>query len=174
MKRLLSLMMVFAVFATLISCQEKRKPVPEIDVFATTEESTTQTLEPQKSQIIVFADDSIVELMNIIKQDYESKYANTNVIYQFEASESLKNKIVNIADCDVFISASPEYLDQIDVTKGADINVDMFDFIEPNTRTVVFKGNSLVDSKETYEACVIRIGLNIEEAKRFLDFLTKY
>lgn len=171
MKKLLSIFFGVLVFISLVSCTNNKKVVPEIDIYATTEESTTETIEAQKTELIVFADDSLVDFMDTIKQDYESKYANTNIIYQFDTSESLKNQIVNIADCDVFISSDPSILDKIDVTKGTDVNAEMFDFIEPNSRVVVFKDNKELDKSLTYEACIIRIGLNIDEAKRFVDYI---
>lgn len=172
MKKLLSIVFGMLVVVTLISCADNKKEFEEIDIYATTEESTTETVEPQQSELIIFADESLSDFMNNIEQDYESKYSNTNIICQFDTSESLKNQIVNIADCDVFISSDPNILDKIDATKGNDVNTEMFDFIEPGSRMEVFKDNKDFDNSLTYEACIIRIGLNIDEAKRFIDYIS--
>ena len=85
--------------------------------------------------------------MNAIKQEYESQYTNTNIICKFDTSESLKNQIVNIADCDVFISSDPNILDMIDGTKGNDVNPEMFDFIEHIRRNVATQTQILRDEK---------------------------
>lgn len=173
MKKLLNIVFVILVFVAFVSCgNDKKEEIPEIDIYATTEESTIETIKPQKSELIVFADDSLTEFMNAIKQEYESQYTNTNIICKFDTSESLKNQIVNIADCDVFISSDPNILDMIDGTKGNDVNPEMFDFIEQGSRVEVFKDNRELNQTLAYEACIIRIGLNIDEAKRFIDYIT--
>ena len=173
MKKIFNILLIIGILTALISCGKKEDTRPEIDIYATTEEQTTATKEPQKSQIVIFADISLTEYMNIIKQDYENNYSNVHIIYQFDTSESLKNQIVDMADCDVFISNSSLLLDQIDINNETD-NKDMLDFIAPNTRTIVFNGNTAIDSDDNYEACVIRLGANNIEAKRFIDFLLRY
>ena len=173
MKKLLNIIFGILLFTSLISCSDNKNVVPEIDIYATTVETTTETLQPQKSEIIVFADSSLQEILDTIKKDYESKYANTNIIYKFDTSESLKNDIINIADCDVFISTDSNILDKIDVTKGTDVNAEMFDFIEPNSRVLILlKDDKTTDSSWTCEACIIRFGLNIKEARRFIDYIS--
>ena len=173
MKKLLNIVFVILVFVAFVSCgNDKKEEIPEIDIYATTEESTTETIEQPTSELIVFVDDSLIDFMATIKQEYESQYANTSVICRYDSSEALKDQIVNIADCDVFISSDPNILDMIDGTKGNDINPEMFDFIEQGSRVEVFKDNKELDQTLTYEACIIRIGLNIDEAKRFIDFIT--
>ena len=173
MRKVLSILLIMMLFMTLFSCGKKEVPKQEIDIYATTVEQTTATKEPQKSKIVVFVDNSLAEYMDTVKKNYESSYENTNIIYQFDTSESLKNQIVNMADCDVFISNNALYLDQIDINKTNDVNKEMLDFIVPNTRTIVFKGNEAVDAKEDYEACVIRLGSKKKKKKRFVEFLTK-
>ena len=87
------------------------------------------------TELIVFAAASLTESLEEIKALYEEENPDVQVIYNFDSSGTLKTQIEEGADCDVFISASPKQMDQLDVRSGEDINPDGLDFVLEESRT---------------------------------------
>lgn len=172
MKKLLSSLLILLILFSFMSCAiAENTQKEEIDIFATTEEETKATLEPQKSEIVVFADSAIYELMESIKQKYESNNKDVRVICKYDASKDLKNQIINLESCDVFVSSDADCINQIDISKINEGNIEVLDFIEPNTRNILF--NNTIDTNEVYEVAVIRLGHNVDEAIKFTKYLTQ-
>lgn len=85
-------------------------------------------------EITVFAAASMAETLEQIKVLYEKEHPNVTVIFNFDSSGTLKTQIQEGADCDIFISASPKQMDQLDRTAPAERNPEGLDFVREGTR----------------------------------------
>ena len=85
-------------------------------------------------EITVFAAASMTETMEQIKVLYEKEHPNVTIVYNFDSSGTLKTQIQEGADCDIFISASPRQMDQLDRAAPAERNTDGLDFVLEDTR----------------------------------------
>ena len=175
MKKLIILFLSVILSVFVLSCSNKTEILETtLDIYATTEEETTMTLEPQKVDLYVFVDEDLKDLFIDIKENYENINNNINIIYDFDSAENLRDKIVNISDCDVFVTNDTNIIDSIDMTKGTSSNVEMLDFVDNSTRNTIFKtidGNPLYDN---CEASIIRTGFNIDEGKKFITYLMDF
>lgn len=81
----------------------------------------------EKKDLIVFAAASMTETMNEIKNLYENKNPDINIIYNFDSSGTLKTQIQEGAACDLFISAGQKQMNQLEdlglILAGTRINL---------------------------------------------------
>ena len=124
MKRILSLVLSMIMVLSLVACGS---------ATSTTSVEPASTAQ-EKTEIIVFAAASMTETMNQIKDMYEAKNPNITLTYNFDSSGTLLKQIVAGADCDLFISAAQKQMNQLDSTKGEDVNPDKNDFVLQGTR----------------------------------------
>lgn len=89
---------------------------------------------PEKTEIIVFAAASMTETLTQIKAMYEEANPDVEIVYNFDSSGTLKTQIESGADCDVFISASPKQMNQLDIEADPAVNTDGLDFVLQGTR----------------------------------------
>ncbi len=89
---------------------------------------------PVKTELIVFAAASLTETLTEIGKAYEELDPSVSVIFNFDSSGTLKTQIEEGADCDLFISAAPKQMNQLDITADPEKNPDGLDFIDPDTR----------------------------------------
>ncbi len=85
-------------------------------------------------ELIVFAAASMTETLTEIKALYEAENPNVTIIYNFDSSGTLKTQIESGADCDVFISAAPKQMDQLDIGADPAVNTAGLDFVLKGTR----------------------------------------
>ncbi|MCR5324978.1 MAG: molybdate ABC transporter substrate-binding protein [Lachnospiraceae bacterium] len=91
--------------------------------------------EEEKAELIVFAAASMTETLNSIAELYKKKAPDVTLTFNFDSSGTLKTQIAEGADCDVFISAAPKQMNQLDASKDADGgNTDGLDFVMQGTR----------------------------------------
>ncbi|MCR5136498.1 MAG: molybdate ABC transporter substrate-binding protein [Oscillospiraceae bacterium] len=90
--------------------------------------------EEEKTEIIVFAAASMTETLTQIKDLYEAANPDVTVTYNFDSSGTLKTQIQEGADCDVFISAAPKQMNQLDIEAGEEKNPDSLDFVLQGSR----------------------------------------
>lgn len=95
---------------------------------------TTSNEVVEKTDLVVFAAASMTETLNQIKEQYEKENSNVNIVYNFDSSGTLKTQIETGADCDVFISAAPKQMNQLDITADKSINTSGLDFVDKSTR----------------------------------------
>ena len=88
----------------------------------------------EKTELIVFAAASMTETLNQIKELYEAENPDVTLVYNFDSSGTLKTQIQEGADCDVFISAAPKQMNQLDASKDKDANPDGLDFVLQGSR----------------------------------------
>ena len=88
----------------------------------------------EEVEIIVFAAASMTETLTEIKDLYEASHPGVTITYNFDSSGTLKTQIQEGAACDVFISAAPKQMNQLDASKDAEANPDGLDFVLQGTR----------------------------------------
>lgn len=103
----------------------------------------------EKTDLTVFAAASMTESLTELKGIFEKENPDTNVVYNFDSSGTLKTQIEEGADCDVFISAAKKQMDDLeglgDKESEALIDSDSrFDLLE-NEVTLAIKENSDMD-----------------------------
>lgn len=125
MKKIVSIILSFAMIISLVACGNSATQVAQI-------EATKETVE--QTELIVFAAASMTETMNQIKEMYEKKNPNIKITYNFDSSGTLLKQIVAGADCDLFISAAQKQMNQLDATKDEKDNPDKNDFVLQGTR----------------------------------------
>ena len=94
----------------------------------------TGALAEAKTELIVFAAASMTETLTQIADLYKEVAPDVELVYNFDSSGTLKTQIEEGAECDVFISAAPKQMNQLDASKDADANPDGLDFVLQGTR----------------------------------------
>lgn len=85
-------------------------------------------------ELIVFAAASMTETLTELKTLYEAEHPEVTVVYNFDSSGTLKTQIENGAECDVFVSAAPKQMNQLDREADPTLNPDGLDFVLQGTR----------------------------------------
>ncbi len=88
----------------------------------------------EKTELIVFAAASMTETLTRIQALYAEVAPEVELIFNFDSSGTLKTQIEEGAACDVFISAAPKQMNQLDISADADANPDGLDFVLQGTR----------------------------------------
>ena len=91
-------------------------------------------LAEEKTELIVFAAASMTETLTRIQALYAEVAPEVELIFNFDSSGTLKTQIEEGAACDVFISAAPKQMNQLDISADADANPDGLDFVLQGTR----------------------------------------
>ena len=100
----------------------------------TTADKGSAPTETEQTELVVFAAASMTETLEEIKETYEAEHERVTLTFNFDSSGTLKTQIEEGADCDVFISAGQEQMDQLDITADAAVNTDGLDFVEDGSR----------------------------------------
>ena len=87
-----------------------------------------------KTELNIFAAASMTETLTQLKDIYETEHPEIEIIYNFDSSGTLKTQIENGAECDVFISAAPKQMNQLDISADPSANPDGLDFVLQGTR----------------------------------------
>ena len=85
-------------------------------------------------ELIVFAAASLQETMTEIAENYKTVAPNVMIVFNFDSSGELKKQIAAGAECDLFISAAPKQMNQLDKEASAENNPDGLDFVLQGTR----------------------------------------
>ena len=88
----------------------------------------------EPTELIVFAAASMTETLTQLKDVYEKAHPEVRIVYNFDSSGTLKTQIESGADCDVFISAAPKQMNQLDITADPAVNTAGLDFVLSETR----------------------------------------
>ena len=110
-------------------------------LFVGCRSSENNTLKNQESikkkesiEIIVFAAASMTETLTQIAERYKEVAPEVTLVFNFDSSGTLKIQIEEGAECDVFISASQKQMNELDISKNAELNPDRLDFILQGSR----------------------------------------
>ena len=88
----------------------------------------------ESAELIIFAAASMKETLTEISELYQEAAPNVTLVFTFDSSGTLKTQIENGADVDLFISAAPKQMNQLDSASSADDNPDGLDFVLQGTR----------------------------------------
>ena len=98
----------------------------------------------EKTELVVFAAASMTETLTKVKEVYEKDHPEVEIVYNFDSSGTLKTQIESGADCDVFISASPKQMNQLDITADPAVNADGLDFVLQGTRINLLENKGMI------------------------------
>lgn len=132
MKRFFTLMAGTAVIAAMAACGTGTS-ADQTSGQDTSQTSSAAVSEGEPVELTVFAAASMTETMEEIADLYAQVAPNVTIIYTFDSSGTLATQIEEGADCDLFISAAPKQMNQIDINGGED-NTDGLDFVLEDTR----------------------------------------
>ena len=85
-------------------------------------------------KLVIFAAASMTETLTEISKNYKENNNHVDIIFNFDSSGTLKTQIEEGVECDIFISASPKQMDQLDINADKSINKNFIDKIDSNTR----------------------------------------
>ena len=132
---LLALVMVLALAACGSSTTTTAPAATEAPAAAEEPAAEEPAAEPvEEVELIVFAAASMTETLTEIKGMYEAENPGVTITYNFDSSGTLKTQIQEGADCDLFISAAPKQMNQLDASKDSDANPDGLDFVLQGSR----------------------------------------
>ena len=121
MKRVLCILLAAAMIATLLAaCGEK--------------EETASDAKQEQTELVVFAAASMTETLSEIAELYKKVDPNVKLTFNFASSGTLKKQIAEGAVCDLFISAAPKQMNELDITADAEKNPHRLDYILSDTR----------------------------------------
>ena len=131
----LSLVMILALSACGASSGGKEAS-PSTPEAAESTQTAPDTAAEEPVELIVFAAASMTETLNQIADLYQNVAPNVTLVFNFDSSGTLKTQIQEGADVDVFISAAPKQMNQLDgsLKEDADNNPDGLDFVLQGSR----------------------------------------
>lgn len=125
MKKLFSLVLALSMALALTACSGSA------DTDSTTDATTETTAEPV--ELHVFAAASMQESLDQVIEAYKAVAPEVAVVATYDSSGTLKTQIQEGADCDVFISAAPKQMNQLDA-EGGEENTEGLDLVNSATR----------------------------------------
>ena len=132
MKKLFSLVLALSMALALTACSGSA------DTDSTTDDTTETTAEPV--ELHVFAAASMQESLDQVIEAYKAVAPEVAVVATYDSSGTLKTQIQEGADCDVFISAAPKQMNQLDA-EGGEENTEGLDLLENKVTLAVPEGN---------------------------------
>ena len=133
MKKLFSLVLALSMALALTACSGSA------DTDSTTTDDTTETT-AKPVELYVFAAASMQESLDQVIEAYKAVAPEVAVVATYDSSGTLKTQIQEGADCDVFISAAPKQMNQLDA-EGGEENTDRLDLLENKVTLAVPEGN---------------------------------
>ena len=130
MKKFLSLLLAGLLLGSLAACGT---PASSAAPEATAAPASTETA-GEPVELVVFAAASMTETLTKIAEDYKKIAPNVTLTFNFDSSGTLKTQIQEGAVCDVFLSAAPKQMDQLDAAADPAVNTEGLDFVAQGTR----------------------------------------
>ena len=126
MKRMLALFLVLMMLCALLAgCGAKQEETTPNEESAPAEENV---------ELTVFAAASMTETLTEIKELYRAVAPNVTLTFNFDSSGKLKTQIQEGAACDLFLSAAPKQMNQLDISADPAVNTEQLDFVLSDTR----------------------------------------
>lgn len=131
MKRIISMLLVLCMTLVLfVGCGSTDTTTSEDDSAAAGDVAS----EAEEITLTVFAAASMTETLTEIAELYKEVAPNVTLVFTFDSSGTLKTQIEEGAECDVFISAAPKQMNQLDSSCDAENNPDGLDFVLQGSR----------------------------------------
>ena len=120
MKKFISLLLALVMALSLVACGSK----------------DNDKKDDQAVELTVFAAASLTESLTAIGEKYMAENENVKINFNFDSSGKLYTQIKEGASCDLFISAAPKQMNQLDGTlkDDADKNPDGLDMLVEGSR----------------------------------------
>ncbi len=141
MKKILALLLALTMVFALAACGQSAAPAQQETTQDTPAEQPAEAPAPaeepapvEEIELIVFAAASMTETMTEIKTLYEAANPGVTITYNFDSSGTLKTQIQEGAECDLFISAAPKQMNQLDASCDSEKNPDGLDFVLQGSR----------------------------------------
>ena len=125
MKKIVSLLLALSLALSLTACGGT-------DAGGTAADDTDDTA-AGPVELYVFAAASLEESLNEVIDLYKEAAPDVTVVATYDSSGTLKTQIQEGADCDVFLSAAPKQMNQLDAEGGAE-NTEGLDLVDHSTR----------------------------------------
>ena len=120
MEKLVSLLLALVMALSLVACGNDAKP----------------SADSNRVTLTVFAAASLTESLNAIGEKYMADNQNVTLVFNYDSSGTLYKQIKEGAVCDLFISAAPKQMNQLDGTlkDDAEKNPDGLDMLLAGSR----------------------------------------
>ncbi len=134
MKKVLAWMLTLCVMTAVMTGCGAAQTTSEAASSEAAESAQSAAPAQEETELVVFAAASLTETLNQIAEDYKKIAPEVSLVFNFDSSGTLKTQIESGADCDLFISASPKQMNQLDIKADAEVNVDGLDFVLSDSR----------------------------------------
>ena len=127
MKKFFSLLLAFSLALSLTACGGST------DTGDTAADDTADDTTAEPVDLYVFAAASMQGSLDQVIEAYKAVAPEVTVVATYDSSGTLKTQIQEGADCDVFISAAPKQMNQLDA-EGGEENTEGLDLVDSATR----------------------------------------
>lgn len=127
MKKFFSLLLALSLALSLTACGGST------DTGGTAADDTADDTTAEPVELYVFAAASMQESLDQVIEAYKAVAPEVTVVATYDSSGTLKTQIQEGADCDVFISAAPKQMNQLDA-EGGEENTEGLDLVNSATR----------------------------------------
>ncbi|MDO4478547.1 MAG: molybdate ABC transporter substrate-binding protein [Lachnospiraceae bacterium] len=167
-KKVLAVMLTAAMAMSLAACgtakeeapapAKEEAPVEEAkEEEAPAEEEAAPEVEETEAdavnyELVVFAAASMTESLTAVAEKYNEYNPDVNITFTFDSSGTLKTQIEEGAHCDLFISAAPKQMNQLDIEADPEVNTDGLDFVVSESRIDLLENKVTLCVSDTSEA----------------------
>lgn len=130
MKKPVSLLLAAALALSLAACGT---PASSAATEPTAAPASAETA-GEPVELVVFAAASLTETLNELAEAYKTVAPEVTLTFNFDSSGTLKTQVQEGAVCDVFLSAAPKQMDQLDAAADPAVNTEGLDFVDDATR----------------------------------------
>lgn len=106
------------------------------------------------AEVTVFAAASLTEAL----REIAARYDGAEVVLSFDSSGALKTQIQAGAECDLFLSAAPRQMDQLDAAQGPEKNPEGLDLVRSETRVDLLENKVVLAVPEGNPAGIASYG----------------
>ena len=138
MKKFFSLLLALSMALALTACGGSTD-TGDTTTDDTADDTATETA-AEPVELYVFAAASMQESLDQVIEAYKAVAPEVTVVATYDSSGTLKTQIQEGADCDVFISAAPKQMNQLDA-EGGEENTEGLDLLENKVTLAVPEGN---------------------------------
>ena len=131
MKKFISLLLALVMALSLVACGNGSNAANANNDAASDDQTSAETVE-----LTVFAAASLTESLTAIGEKYMSENENVKLSFNFDSSGKLYTQITEGAPCDLFISAAPKQMNQLDgaLKNDAEKNPEGLDMLVEGSR----------------------------------------